>query len=39
VKTLHDPDFNNFVLNKSELLPIPQSEVNLNPNVHQNPNW
>jgi hypothetical protein len=39
VKTLHDPEFNTFVLGKSELLPIPQSEVDLNPNVKQNPGW
>ena len=35
----HDPDFNNFVTGKSEVLPIPQSERNLNPNVEQNPGW
>ena len=35
----HDADFNNFVRGKSELLPIPQSERNLNPNVEQNPGW
>jgi len=39
VKTLHDPEFNSFILGKSELLPIPQSEVDLNPNVKQNPGW
>ena len=35
----HDAEFNFFVSNKSERLPIPQSEVNLNPNVVQNINW
>ncbi|HEX6068948.1 MAG TPA: RagB/SusD family nutrient uptake outer membrane protein [Longimicrobiaceae bacterium] len=35
----HDPDFDFFVDGKSELLPIPQSEVDLNPNVAQNPGW
>lgn len=35
----HDPDFFFFVDGKSELLPIPQSEVDVNPNVEQNPGW
>lgn len=35
----HDPEFQFFVEGKSELLPIPQSEVDLNPNVDQNPGW
>ena len=35
----HDADFNNFVRNKSEVLPIPQRERNLNPNLAQNPNY
>jgi hypothetical protein len=34
-----DPDFNAFVAGKSQLLPIPTREVNLNPNIRQNPNW
>jgi hypothetical protein len=34
-----DAEFNSFIVNKSELLPIPQTERNLNPNVTQNPNW
>ena len=33
----HDTDFNTFEAAKSVLLPIPQSERNLNPNVKQNP--
>jgi hypothetical protein len=35
----HDTDFDNFVRGKSELLPIPQAERNLNPNIKQNPGW
>ena len=35
----HDPEFQFFVDGKSELLPIPQSEVDLNPNVDQNTGW
>jgi len=35
----HDADFNNFVAGKSERLPIPTTERNLNPNVPQNPGW
>lgn len=35
----HDPEFNFFVANKSQLLPIPTAEINLNPNIHQNPGW
>lgn len=34
-----DPDFNNFEVGKSERLPIPTTERNLNPNVPQNPGW
>jgi hypothetical protein len=35
----HDPDFANFVVGKSERLPIPTTERNLNPNVPQNFGW
>lgn len=35
----HDPDFKNFVVGKHKWLPIPQSELDLNPNLHQNPNY
>ena len=35
----HDPEFTFFVANKSLLLPIPTAEINLNPNIHQNPGW
>jgi hypothetical protein len=31
-----DPSFNGFEANKSVVLPIPQREVNLNPNLRQN---
>jgi starch-binding outer membrane protein, SusD/RagB family len=34
-----DPEFNNFVIGKSHLMPIPQSEIDINPNLKQNPNW
>lgn len=34
-----DPEFNNFVLGKSKYMPIPQSEIDINPNLIQNPNW
>ena len=35
----HDSDFDVFELGRSELLPIPNSEVDLNPGVTQNPGW
>ena len=35
----HDDEFNFFVAGKSERLPIPTSEMNLNPNITQNPGW
>ena len=35
----HDADFTVFELGKSERLPIPNSEVDLNPGVVQNPGW
>lgn len=31
-----DPAFNNFVVNKHELLPIPQLDLDINPNMRQN---
>ena len=34
-----DAEFNFFTNGKSEFLPIPQAEIDLNPNVHQNPGW
>jgi starch-binding outer membrane protein, SusD/RagB family len=34
-----DPGFNNFVVGKHELLPIPQLDIDFNPALEQNPNW
>ncbi|MDO7877085.1 RagB/SusD family nutrient uptake outer membrane protein [Hymenobacter sp. ASUV-10] len=34
----HDDDFNNFVVGRSSLLPLPQTEVDL-ARLQQNPNW
>ncbi len=34
-----DPAFNNFQIGKHELLPIPQRDLDINPNMSQNPNW
>ena len=34
-----DPEFNNFILGKHKWLPIPQSEIDINPNLDQNPMW
>ncbi|HZF64810.1 MAG TPA: RagB/SusD family nutrient uptake outer membrane protein [Chitinophagaceae bacterium] len=34
-----DPEFNNFVLGKSKYMPIPQTEIDINPNLNQNPEW
>ncbi|RYY52670.1 MAG: RagB/SusD family nutrient uptake outer membrane protein, partial [Chitinophagaceae bacterium] len=34
-----DSEFNNFVIGKSKYMPIPQSEIDINPNLDQNPNW
>ncbi|MCH7411306.1 RagB/SusD family nutrient uptake outer membrane protein [Belliella sp. DSM 111904] len=34
-----DPDFNNFVIGRSIRLPIPQQEVENNPNLNQNPQY
>jgi len=34
-----DADFNNFVIGKHRVLPIPSDEANNNPNVKQNPNY
>jgi len=35
----HDSEFDFFIPGKSNLLPIPQAEINLNPNIKQNPGW
>lgn len=34
-----DPDYDNFTLGKNERLPIPQIDVDNNPNLVQNPNY
>ena len=34
-----DAEFNFFTIGRSELLPIPQAEINNNPNARQNPGW
>ena len=34
-----DADYDNFVIGKHERLPIPQREVDNNPNLNQNPNY
>ena len=34
-----DPEFNNFQLGRNKYMPIPQSELDINPNLVQNPNW
>lgn len=37
--TPRDQDFVNFVVGKSIYLPIPQSDITLDPNLKQNPGW
>ena len=34
-----DPDFTNFVLGKSKLLPLPQTDIDLDSNIKQNPGY
>ncbi len=34
-----DPEFNNFIIGRNKNMPIPQSEIDINPNLKQNPNW
>jgi len=34
-----DAGFSNFVVGKNELLPIPQQDIDYNPNLKQNPGW
>ncbi|WP_278251878.1 RagB/SusD family nutrient uptake outer membrane protein [Sabulibacter ruber] len=34
-----DPAFARFEVGKHELLPIPQRDIDINPNLTQNPNW
>lgn len=34
-----DPEFSNFIVGKHEWYPIPQRDIDLNPNLTQNPNY
>lgn len=34
-----DNEFDNFILGRNKYMPIPQSEIDINPNLVQNPNW
>jgi len=34
-----DPEFNNFVIGRNKYMPIPQSEIDINPNLIQNDGW
>jgi hypothetical protein len=34
-----DPEFNNFVMGRNKYMPIPQSEIDINPNLIQNEGW
>lgn len=34
-----DPEFNNFVIGRNKYMPIPQTEIDINPNLKQNDNW
>jgi hypothetical protein len=34
-----DSDFSNFIIGKSSRMPLPQSEVDNNTNLKQNPNY
>jgi hypothetical protein len=36
---VRDPNFESFVDGRSEVQPIPQSELDLNPNLTQNPGY
>lgn len=36
---VRDSGFNNFVEGKDEFLPIPQRDLDINPNLSQNPRW
>jgi hypothetical protein len=37
--SVKDAGFSNFQIGKHELLPIPQRDLDINPNMEQNPNW
>lgn len=34
-----DPGFNNFTVGRDQFLPIPQRDLDINPNLQQNPGW
>lgn len=34
-----DPEFNNFMIGRNKYMPIPQTEIDINPNLKQNPGW
>ncbi len=34
-----DSEFNNFVIGRNKYMPIPQAEIDINPNLKQNPGW
>jgi hypothetical protein len=34
-----DPEFNNFVIPRNKYMPIPQTEIDINPNLVQNTGW
>ena len=34
-----DPEFNNFIIPRNKYMPIPQVEIDINPNLKQNPGW
>jgi hypothetical protein len=34
-----DPEFQSFELGRNKYMPIPQSEIDINPNLEQNDNW
>ncbi len=34
-----DPEFDNFVMGRNKYMPIPQSEIDINPNLRQNEGW
>jgi hypothetical protein len=34
-----DPEFNNFQIPRNKYMPIPQTELDINPNMVQNPGW
>ncbi|MBI2729342.1 MAG: RagB/SusD family nutrient uptake outer membrane protein [Sphingobacteriales bacterium] len=34
-----DAEFNNFIIGRNKYMPIPQTEIDINPNLKQNPKW